>query len=82
MTSSKNTIQLLPQDEPLIILGDFNTRIGNNAVPGIKQTFNKCILNDNEELMSNLCTFNELRINNTSFDHQDQHKFTLLTLED
>lgn len=49
----------------MIIFGDFNARIGNEIVPGIKQRFNETVLNDNGELMITLCAFNEVRINNT-----------------
>lgn len=45
-------------------------------MPGIKQRFNEDILNDNGELMINLCTLSEMRINNTFFDHKDQYKYT------
>lgn len=72
----QDTIQSLPQNQPLIVLGDFNARVGNNEIPGIKQRFNEDILNDNGELMINLCTLSEMRINNTFFDHKDQYKYT------
>ncbi|XP_030754777.1 craniofacial development protein 2-like [Sitophilus oryzae] len=73
----QNTIQSLPSDQQkILILGDFNARIGNQIIPGIKQRFNENVLNDNGELMIDLCTFNKLRINNTFYDHKEQHKFT------
>ena len=60
----------------MVILGDFNARIGNEVVPGVKQKFNENVLNDNGELMINMCAFTELRINNTFYDHKAQYKFT------
>lgn len=72
----QNTIESLPNDQQSIILGDFNARIGNQIIPGIKQRFNENVLNDNGELMIDLCALNELRINNTFYDHKEQHKFT------
>lgn len=60
----------------MIILGDSNARMGNSAIPGVEQRFNKNTLNDNGQLMINLRTFNEMRIYNTLFDHKDQYEFT------
>lgn len=72
----QDTIESITPNETTIILGDFNARIGNDIIPGIKQRFNEDVTNDNGELMINLCTINELRINNTFFNHKDQYKYT------
>lgn len=63
-------------EETTIIAGDFNARIGNDVIPGIKNRFNETHLNENGELLIEFCLDNELRINNTFFDHKDQHKYT------
>ncbi|XP_065170188.1 uncharacterized protein [Atheta coriaria] len=64
------------KNEATIILGDFNSRIGNRIIPGVKQRFNEETENENGTLMTNLCTINELRINNTYYEHKQQHKHT------
>lgn len=61
----------------MILLGDFNARIGNEVVPGIIQKFTENTLNDNGELIINTCAFNRLRINNVFYDHKPQYKYTL-----
>lgn len=63
-------------DERLIVLGDFNTRVGNGALHGITQVFNKETLNSRGETLIELCALNKLRINNTFFNHKPQHTFT------
>lgn len=60
----------------MILLGDLNTRIGVETIPGIKQRFNENVLNSNGELLISICAINELRINNTFFDHKPQYKYT------
>lgn len=72
----QDTIESLAPDDMLLVLGDFNARIGTDIIPGVKQRFNEDILNDNGELMINLCSLNELRINNTFFHHRAQYKYT------
>ncbi|XP_057671201.1 craniofacial development protein 2-like [Diorhabda carinulata] len=72
----QNITESLPQNESIIILGDFNARIGNEVIPGVKQRFNENILNDNGELLMNLCSLCDLRINNTFFDLKPQYKST------
>lgn len=69
-------LNLVPPDKPVLILGDFNARIGNNIVPGIKQRFNEATLNDNGMLLTQFCSDNALRINNTFFEHKMQSKMT------
>ncbi|XP_065160319.1 craniofacial development protein 2-like [Atheta coriaria] len=63
-------------NEAIIILGDLNARVGNRVIPGIKQRFNEEVENENGELLTTLCTINELRINNTFYNHKQQHKYT------
>ncbi|XP_044749781.1 uncharacterized protein LOC123310378 [Coccinella septempunctata] len=73
---SQGVVESIPQRKPVIMLGDFNARIGNEVLPGIKQRFNEDVLNYNGELLVNMCALNELRINNTFFDHKPQYKYT------
>lgn len=56
-------------------MGDFNFRIGNNIIPSIKQRFNEEILNENGEMLINLCIEQELRINNT-FPYKEQQQLS------
>lgn len=72
----QNTLDSIPNTEPIILLGDFNARIGSDVIHGVKQRFNEEQLNGNGELMINFCAYNELRINNTFFPHKDQYKYT------
>ncbi|XP_065172608.1 uncharacterized protein [Atheta coriaria] len=57
-------------------MGDMNARIGNTAIKGIKQRFNESDLNDRGEMLIEFCAQNELRINNTFYQHKLQHKIT------
>lgn len=66
----------IPKEDEIMILGDFNARIGDEVIPGIKNRFNEETINTNGELMLQLCTQNELRINNTFYPHKPQHKYT------
>lgn len=72
----KNVIRTLPQNIPLLILGDFIARIGNGVIPEIKQRFNEQVINDNAELMIDLSFSDYLGINNTFFDHKSSCTLT------
>lgn len=65
----------------LFVMGDLNSRIGNNEIPGVMQRFNEDTLNENGELLIYLCMDQELRINNTFFQHKEQHKTIWSTQE-
>ena len=65
-----------PPNERVLILGDLNARIGNDVINGVKQRFNEETYNDDCTMLVQFCADNELRINNTYFDHKIQHKIT------
>jgi hypothetical protein len=71
----QDTLNMYKQDELVIILGDFNGRVGDEKL-GVKQQFNKSTKNDNGKRLIMLCANNNLHINNTFFDHKPQHKYT------
>ncbi|XP_055384192.1 uncharacterized protein LOC129613898 [Condylostylus longicornis] len=77
-TELQKVIDKIPPRDEIILLGDFNARVGNDAVRGIKQRFNESEMNDNGERLTQFCAQNELRINNTFFDHKLQHKYTFV----
>jgi len=72
----QNVIDQIPQDVLLITMGDMNARVGNMPVPGVKQRFNEEEINDNGDLLMNVCSMNSLRINNTFLNHKRNHKIT------
>ncbi|XP_043499919.1 uncharacterized protein LOC122522697 [Polistes fuscatus] len=69
-------IESLPPKERVVILGDFNARIGHQPIPGIMQRFNEQTLNENGKLMIDFCSLNGFRITNTFFNFKEQHKYT------
>lgn len=72
----QETVDTIPKSEITILLGDFNARVGNSIIAGIKQKYNEHTTNENGELLIDFCTQNEFRINNTFFKHKEQHKYT------
>jgi len=69
-------IVVLDTNNKMIIMGDFNGRIGNNIIDGIKQRYNEDVTNESGELLIQFCAHNQFRINNTYFPHKQQHKYT------
>jgi endonuclease/exonuclease/phosphatase family metal-dependent hydrolase len=74
----QDTIEHLPSSDKVIILGDFNARIGKHEIQGIKQRFNEDVLNENGVQLIDFCSRNEMRINNTFYPHKEQHKYTFI----
>ncbi|XP_019765820.1 uncharacterized protein LOC109541399 [Dendroctonus ponderosae] len=72
----QNTVNKINNGHKIVILGDLNARIGNEKMRGVKQRFNEAVINKNGELLIDFCARNEMRINNTFFSHQNQHKYT------
>lgn len=54
----------------IVILKNFNGKIGNDVVPGVAQRFNELTKNNNGERLLMICANNEPKINNTFFDHK------------
>lgn len=72
----QDTIDAIPNKNQIVLMGDFNARIGDSIIPGITQRYNETASNPSGEIMLDFCSYNELRINNTFFPHKPQHKIT------
>ena len=72
----ENLILGIPKQEHLILLGDFNARVGND-----NDSWPTCLgrhgigkMNENGQRLLELCTFHDLCITNTFFQTKPQHK--------
>ena len=74
----KSTLRNIPSTDKLLLIGDFNARIGreNDKWPSAlgKYGIGKC--NSNGELLLALCTEFDLIVTNTMFKQKDAHKTT------
>jgi len=53
-----------------MLIGDMNARVGNNKVANIVSTDREATLNSNGRKLIDFCTFNNLKIMNTFFEHK------------
>jgi len=69
-------IQRIPDTEQLLLLGDFNARVGadHDSWPNSLGQFGIGSMNENGQRILELCTLNDLCITNTFFRTKPQHK--------
>ena len=70
--------QRVPKHDLLIVMGDFNAKIGNDN-KGYEDTLGKNgigVLNDNGQRLIDFCQLNDLVTGGSLFQHKDIHKVT------
>ena len=70
------TISSIPSKEEVVLLGDFNARVGCNhdSRPSCLRQFGVGKMNDNGQRLLELCTYHNLCIANSFFKTKPQHK--------
>lgn len=63
----QETLDGIPNDDMLILIGNFDAKVGTQKAHGVTGGFGLCVRNDAGECFTNFCTFNELVIMNTIF---------------
>uniref|UniRef100_A0A0L8I7E3 Endonuclease/exonuclease/phosphatase domain-containing protein n=1 Tax=Octopus bimaculoides TaxID=37653 RepID=A0A0L8I7E3_OCTBM len=71
-----STIRNIPSTEQLVLLGDFNARVGadNDSWPSCLDSFGVGKLNENGQRLLELCALHNLCIANSFFKTNPQHK--------
>ena len=72
----QDLLELTPKKEVLFIIEDWNSKVGNQEIPGITDKFGLGIQNEAEQRLIEFCQENTLVIANTLFQ---QHKRRLYT---
>ena len=72
----KDLLELTPQKDVLIIIGDWNAKVGSQETPGVTGKFGLGIRNEAGQRLIEFCQENALVIANTLFQ---QHKRRLYT---
>ena len=67
----QNLLELTPQKDVLFIIGDWNTKVGSQEIPGVTGKFGLGVQNDAGKRLIEFCQENALVIANTLFQ---QHK--------
>ena len=70
------SISSIPSKEEVVLLGDFNARVGcdHDSWPSCLGQFGVCKMNDNGQRLLELCTYHNLCIANSFFKTKPQHK--------
>ena len=72
----QDLLKLTPKKDMLLIIGDWNAKVGSQEIPGITGTFGLGVQNEAEQRLTEFCQENALVIANTLFQ---QHKRRLYT---
>jgi exonuclease III len=64
------------KNDTVMLMGDFNARVGNSKIEQCIGTFGEQTCNRNGIKLIDFVVCNQLKIMNTMFDHKDSHKFT------
>lgn len=70
----QNVLDLITPEAVVIVMGYLNASVASTVIPGIKKRFQENQINDYGELIVN--SLNNLKINNTFYNHADAYKST------
>ena len=72
----QDLLELTPKTDVLFVIGDWNAKVGSQAIPGVTRKFGLGVHNEAGQRLTELCQENPLVIANTLFQ---QHKRRLYT---
>ena len=74
--------ELTPKKDILFIIGDWNTKIGNQEIPGVTGKFGLGVQNEAGQRLTEFYQDNALVIANTLFQHHKRQRYTRWTSPD
>ena len=79
--SLQATVNELPKRDIMLVMGDFNAKIGKDNIgkETIMGTHAMGTMNENGELFTDFCAFNDLVIGGSIFQHKNIHKETWIS---
>ncbi|KAG8184387.1 hypothetical protein JTE90_004559 [Oedothorax gibbosus] len=72
----RSVIENVDEKHELIILGDFNSRVGVDQSSCVVGKYGDPVINKNGSTLVEMCKDLNLKVQNTFFKHEDKHKFT------
>lgn len=77
-TQLRNTLSNISHADSIIVLGDFNARVGSDSTtwPNVLEKFGRGSYNSNGELLHQVCNEYELAVTNTFFNVPDHHFYS------
>ena len=83
MKNLQDLLELTPQKDVLFIIGNWNTKVGSQEIPGVTGKFGLGVQNEAGQRLIEFCQENTLAIANTLFQqektlHMDITRWSLL----
>ena len=72
----QDLLELTPKEKVLFLIGDLNTKIGSQEIPGVTGKFGLGVQNKADERLTEFCQENTLVIANTYFQQHTRRLYT------
>ena len=78
----QDLLELTPSKDVLFIIGDWNAKVGSQAIPGVTGKFGLGVQNESGKILTEFCQENTLSIANTLFQQHKRRLYTRTSLDD
>ena len=72
----QDLLELTPKKDVLFIIGDWNTKVGSQEIPGVTGKFDLGVQNEARQRLTEICQENTLVIANTLFQQHNRRFYT------
>ena len=77
----QDLLELTPKKDVLVIIGDWNAKVGSQEIPGVTGKFGFGVQNEAGQRVTEFCQENALVIANTLFQQHKRRLYTWTSLE-
>ena len=81
MKNLQDLLELTPQKDVLFIIGNWNTKVGSQEIPGVMGKFGLGVQNEAGQRLIEFCQENTLAIANTLFQQHKRRLYTWTSLD-